>query len=61
MNKYRMIIRTQVITLATVEAESESAARQCYIDGDYETVITTTSSHLTRIEFVSPNEGQSES
>jgi hypothetical protein len=56
-----MIIRTQVITLATVEAESESAARQCYIDGDYETVITTTSSHLTRIEFVSPNEGQSES
>jgi hypothetical protein len=56
MQPYNIIIRTTTITLARVTAESESAARQCFIDGDYESLITTSSDHLVRVDpFIDPS------
>lgn len=36
MNTYRLVFTQTVTVSAYVDAESESAARQCFIDGDYD-------------------------
>lgn len=55
MNRYRLIIMSKHTEIAYVNAESESAARQCYIDGDFDIKYNSyTNEVLHSVELLEP-------